>query len=57
VEDGIRGLPAQPDCRILEERANALGNRLIGEHESKDREYDRRTNYGETQGAWIRSHL
>ena len=57
IEDGIRALPAQPDCRRLEQRANALGNRLSAELLTLDREYDRRTNYGETQGASILSHL
>jgi predicted secreted Zn-dependent protease len=57
IEDGIRALPAQSDCRTLEERANALGTRLLTELRSNDRDYDRRTNYGESQGASIGSHL
>jgi predicted secreted Zn-dependent protease len=57
IEDGIRGLPGHADCGALEQRANALGNRLIDELAATDRDYDRRTNYGETQGAAIRSHL
>lgn len=57
IEDGIRALPAQSDCRTLEERANALGKRLLAELRRNDRDYDRRTNYGESQGAWIGSHL
>jgi predicted secreted Zn-dependent protease len=57
IETGIRRLPAQPDCRVLEQRANALGNGLIGELEARDRDYDSRTNYGESQGASIGSYL
>lgn len=57
IEAGIRALPGQPDCRALEQRANALGNRLVDELAAIDRDYDKRTNYGETQGASIRSHL
>ena len=57
IEAGIRALPGQPDCRALEQQANALGNRLITELAAVDRDYDKRTNYGETQGASIRSHL
>jgi predicted secreted Zn-dependent protease len=57
LEGAIRALPASIDCRMLEQRANALGNRFIAELAAEDRDYDARTNYGETQGAWIRSHL
>ena len=57
LEEGIRGLPGIPDCRALERRANALGNELIDELVRIDREYDARTNHGETEGASIRSHL
>jgi predicted secreted Zn-dependent protease len=57
IEDGIRALPALPDCSELERRANALGNGLVSELATIDRDYDQRTNYGETEGASIHSHL
>lgn len=57
LEEGIRRLPANPDCRALERRANALGNEVIDELAGIDREYDARTNHGETDGASIQTHL
>ncbi len=51
IDRGIANLPAAPDCATLDREANALGRRLIGEHVEREKQYDRDTGHGATQGA------
>jgi predicted secreted Zn-dependent protease len=51
IDRGIQGLPAASSCRELEQNANALGLRLLAEHQARERQYDQSTGYGKTQGA------
>ncbi len=57
IEKGIYNLPGQKDCGVLEKNANELANYFIQELEHVDKVYDRKTNHGETEGAWIDSHV
>lgn len=51
IDRGIAGLPAAPDCATLERQANALGHRLLAEHVEREKQYDRDTRHGASQGA------
>lgn len=57
IERGITRLPKEKNCKLLEKKANNLGHRLLKRLRQMDRLYDERTNHGETEGAWISSHL
>lgn len=51
IDQGIAALPAAPDCATLERQANALGHRLLPEHAEREKQYDRDTRHGASQGA------
>ncbi|RYF70781.1 MAG: DUF922 domain-containing protein [Comamonadaceae bacterium] len=51
IDEGIAQLPIAPDCATLEREANALGHRLLREHTEREKEYDRNTRHGASQGA------
>ena len=51
IDQGIRQMPAAPDCATLEREANALGRRLLQDHVAREKQYDQRTRHGATQGA------
>ena len=54
VENEIRNMPAQPNCRQLEIDANRLGNEIIDKYHELEKEYDRKTNHGMKDGAAFR---
>ena len=51
IDEGIAQLPTAPDCATLEREANALGHRLLREHAEREKQYDRDTRHGASQGA------
>ncbi len=51
IETGIRGLPPEATCPMLEAAANKLGHALIKKANQADFDYDARTEHGRTQGA------
>ena len=51
VEKALRTLLPKRDCHTLEATANALGHRIVDKYAKKDREYDRLTGHGRTEGA------
>ena len=51
IERSIAGLEPAPTCDQLADTANKTGRRIISEYAAREREYDARTNFGETQGA------
>lgn len=51
IERAIADLEPVGNCDDLAETANELGRRIISDYAAKEREYDARTNFGETQGA------
>jgi predicted secreted Zn-dependent protease len=50
IENALRVLPPEPDCKILERVANATVQRLLERHQKNDLDYDRRTQHGRKQG-------
>ena len=53
IDLGILSLPAQDSCPPLETLANQLAERHLEDARRSEREYDRTTGYGHTQGAWL----
>ena len=51
IDQGIAALPEASDCATLERDANALGQRLLSEQVEREKNYDRATGHGATQGA------
>ena len=51
IDQGIAQMPAAPDCPALERQANDLGHRLVREHAEREKQYDRDTRHGASQGA------
>lgn len=51
IDQGISQLPAAADCATLERQANSLGHRLLREHAEREKQYDRNTRHGASQGA------
>jgi len=51
IDGAIASLPEAADCATLEQDANALGHRLLREHTELEKDYDRTTRYGVTQGV------
>ena len=53
IDSAIARLPEAADCATLEQDANALGHRLLREHTEREKDYDRTTRHGITQGVWL----
>lgn len=51
IEKAIAALPPKPSCDEFGDAANILGESLLDEAIERDRDYDRRTEHGRTQGA------
>jgi predicted secreted Zn-dependent protease len=51
IDRGILGLPTMHSCQQLERTANDLAERLLQEAKDAEREMDRRTRHGASQGA------
>jgi len=57
IEQAILDLPEFSRCSELETAANRAGNRLISQLQKTDEAYDRDTQHGKIEGAWIESYL
>lgn len=51
VQARIGTLAPRPDCNGFESQASSVANEVIAAYAHRDREYDRRTEHGLTQGA------
>lgn len=51
VDLAIAALPPAGNCDALGANANALGMRILQKYQQRDRDYDRDTRHGATQGA------
>lgn len=43
-----------PDCEQMKQKVNGIAQRVIDDFRARDRDYDRRTSHGATQGAHLR---
>lgn len=53
VDREILALPEAESCSELDSRVNALGRRALDQAVADEIEYDRHTDHGRTQGAWL----
>ncbi len=53
IDGEIAALPAMRSCKALETEANALGYRILDTYTTREKQYDRDTDHGRTQGAWL----
>lgn len=51
IENGLYNLGHAADCKILDQKANVLSNKIINEHIALENEYDRITDHGANEGA------
>lgn len=51
VEETIKKSPPHPLCGELVKRGNLLGQQILAKHQEIEKDYDRRTQHGKTQGA------
>lgn len=57
IESTILDMSAETKCSALEIKANAIGHGYLSELDELNKQYDQRTNHGETQGASLFSYL
>ena len=53
IQTGLEGLPAEPDCEAASARATAVAQEILKRYADIDVDYDRQTEGGRTQGAWL----
>lgn len=53
IDQAILALPTTPSCQALSIRANELGERFLAQARQAGFDYDRDTQHGRTQGAWL----
>lgn len=53
IDLALQQFPVAGSCAALETDANALGQQLLQRFREREYDYDRRTNHGQTQGAWM----
>jgi predicted secreted Zn-dependent protease len=51
IERRLRTVPPHGDCRLLKDAADNVARATMAEYKARDREYDRLTQHGRTQGA------
>ena len=57
IKNTISDMPRARTCTELEKKANGIGQALISELGELNIQYDKRTNHGETQGAFLFEYL
>ncbi|WP_042151634.1 MULTISPECIES: DUF922 domain-containing Zn-dependent protease [unclassified Pseudoalteromonas] len=57
IDNVLLSIGARTSCEQLEADANKLANKLMSELKSENKHYDVKTNHGESQKAWLYTHL
>ena len=57
IEQSLLAMPAQSNCKKVEQAANKLAQQKMAELSKASERYDNKTNHGETQGAWLYTHI
>jgi predicted secreted Zn-dependent protease len=53
IDEQILSLPGMESCKLMGKRANDIGNELLEQTKQIELDYDRTTEHGRTQGAWL----
>jgi len=57
IEEAIMKVPENRECEKLGKEVNKVAEKLMDELAQKNKEYDRATNHGKTEGAFIEEYL
>jgi predicted secreted Zn-dependent protease len=57
IDKKLLSIDPKANCNILEKAGNKLAHKLMGELKKASKQYDIKTNHGETQNAWLYLHL
>lgn len=57
IEAALLNLKSFEQCNVLDKHANATGHALIEKYKERDREYDRKTRHGKSEGVDIRDFM
>ena len=53
IDQKILSLHEMPNCDVLGVAGNDIGNQTLNEYKEKAKQYDAKTEYGRSQGAWL----
>ena len=53
IDQKILSLPEMSNCNDLRVAGNDIGNQTLREYKEKVKQYDAKTEYGRSQGAWL----
>ncbi|MFV9683479.1 DUF922 domain-containing protein [Pseudomonas sp. NY15367] len=53
IDAALLTTPEYPSCAELQQQANRRANAVLQQHVERERNYDRETGHGRTQGAWL----
>lgn len=57
IDRKLQSIGSKANCNKLEESANELAYKLMEKLKKASKQYDIKTNHGETQNAWLYQHL
>jgi len=57
IDKQLLALDANKDCGLLKKKAQLIAKKSLSKLSHAFKEYDLKTNHGETQGAWIYAYL
>lgn len=57
IDEKLLSIGPKASCHILEAAGNALAHKLMARLKAENIKYDNKTNHGETQKAWLYTHL
>ncbi|VXC98661.1 conserved exported hypothetical protein [Pseudomonas sp. 8Z] len=53
IDAALLATPEYPSCAELQQQANQRANAVLQRHAEQERQYDRDTGHGRSQGAWL----
>lgn len=53
IDAALLATPEYPSCAELQQQANQRANAILQRHAEQERQYDRQTGHGRSQGAWL----
>ena len=57
IDEEISNLKPNRDCEELGKEANRIGNSYLKKSDAESKQYDKETNHGLTQNAWLDRHV
>lgn len=57
MDQKLNAIGPQENCRTLEKDLNKQAQAIMAELKKANKQYDKDTNHGETEGAWLHLHL